>query len=719
MRDKDYLYTMTWDTDNTIRLGEYNVPLPDMPEEKYMINYEKPKKEQFFERTLIPEDFNRWTQSDQRKFISREWHKRINGEWVLINGHPTYFTGVNWTYVNYWMPDVNKYINFKYHDNLFFYFWDMCVRDNNCLGMLILKGRRAGDTEKSNFIGVEYVTRVYNTHFGMHNFEYTSTQDDFIRAWQGVTRFPDFYKPIGYKKNDLILFSNKGKDVKGVENEDYLGYFNSNDTDVKCLNSKITFEDTVLGRYDGKALNRYAIREFAKWTRVNVYEHWKVVKLCFIDINNDIIGKAILESSVEDYKNSKFNPTVQSLQVAKQLWDDSGEDTKGSDNQTITGLYRFHRGFDMTGKTDEYGFPLWEQNRQYVINKLHDLKDDVKEQTKFRRKRPLTIKDSLMYDGEDGVFDQAKIAEIQAQKEQNLDYNDVPRDNVNSFRYPLPIRGELRWKQGIRDTEVEFIESKEGNFVFTQHPAKANNILTNHLGEKTPANHNHFRIGIDPIDHKRSSGQNNRKSKGAAAVFKMFNEMEEQASGNYTNDGMLIVPRMKSYQWCCTYLGRKDNPEDFFEDMIMLCNYFSAPMLFETQKNSIRGYFKHRGYYNFMMFPPKDAATKTNKDVGIASTDLIIEQYITLLVTYFEKYRFCIHHPEIIEDWRTFENTPQARGSHDLTVATGVSLIAALKVYQNSFEETYDPIKAYLESNSMRNTFENDYFRLYKINGNV
>jgi hypothetical protein len=711
---RDYLYTMSWNTNNSIRLGEYNVPLPDMPEEKYMVNYGKKTKDQFFERTIIPADFNRWQASDQYKFIANEWHKRINGEWVLINGHPTYFTGVNWTYVNYWQPEVGKHIIFKYHDTLFFYFWDMCVRDPYCLGMLIMKGRRAGDTEKSNFIGAEYATRVYNSHFGMHNFENNSTKDDFDRAWQGISRLPDFYKPTGYKKSNQIIFDNKEKNVKEVA-DDYFGYFDSQDENVRALNSIISYEDTVLGRYDGKKLNRYAIREFAKWTRINVYEHWKIVKLCFIDIENNVIGKAILESSVEDYKNSKFNPTVESLQVAKSLWEDSADDTKMSDGQTITGLYRFHRGYDMTGKTDDYGFPLWEDNRRYVINKLYDLKDNPKEQMSFRRKRPLSINDSLMYDGADAIFDQAKITEIQSQKQQGLDYNGIPRDSPEAFRYPLPIRGTLDWKNGERDTEVIFNENNSGDFVFTQHPAKPNNIHKNFNGDKIPGSPHLFRIGIDPIDHKKTSGQGNRKSKGSAAVFKMFNEIEEQNANNYTSTGNLVAPRMKSYQWCCTYLGRKENPEDFFEDMIKLCVYFGSPMLFETQKNSIRGYFKQRGYFNFMMTPPKEAATKTNKDVGVPSTELIIEQYITLLLTYFEKYRYCVHHPEIIEDWRTFENTQGSRGSHDLTVACGISLIATLKKYISEAPEEYDPVKMLIEAQQVQNTFQNDYFRAYKV----
>ena len=110
-------------------------------------------------------------------------------------------------------------------------------------------------------------------------------------------------------------------------------------------------------------------------------------------------------------------------------------------------------------------------------------------------------------------------------------------------------------------------------------------------------------------------------------------------------------------------------------------------MLFESNKNSIKGHFRRRGYGNFMMFPPKEVATRIKKDVGAPSSTQTIDQYISLLKIYFADYYQLIHIEDIIEDFRTFQNTAASRTKHDLTVACGFSLLATLKKYGGGAEE--------------------------------
>lgn len=549
------------------------------------------------------------------------------------------------------------------------------------MGALIFKPRRVGDTEKSNFIAWDYASRYKYSRCGMQNLENKRSQEDFKTLIEAHKRMPFFMKPIAYRTGNQMVFDKKDKNVKSDDIEEMYSFF-GDDEEINTIKSVITHEDTVLGKYDGTYLNRYRMGEFGKWVRVSAYEQWEKVKLCFIDpVTRGIIGKGILESSIENNRNSKEMATVSSLEIARRLWDDSNPNERDESGQTKTGMYRLFRGYDMCGKSDEYGFPLWDENKKYVLDKLYQLRNDTKAQLEFRLKHPIEVNDCFMTDEGANIFDQIKISKLQYQKKSGLDYLDTPRDDMDAFKYPLEQRGDLVWEDGKLDSKVIFKPNNNGNFVITQHPDKDNSYFYAQNSKKAPANFQYFRIGIDPIDHAKIEQGGDRKSKGAAAVFKMFNKMEEER--NVDDRGEIIKFQMKSHQWVCTYKdnSRTDNPEDFFEDMIKLCVYYGAPMLFESNRNSIKGHFKRRGYGNYMMFPPSDVATKVKKDVGAPSTQLTIDQYISMLMTYFSDYDCIIHHEDIIEDFRTFQNTQKSRGSHDLTVACGFSLLATLKKY--------------------------------------
>lgn len=684
-------YTTSYNQLNYIKIGEYDVLLPDKPDKKFMVNHELPNKDQYFAYTDVPDDLRQWSRRECDEFVTNEYHRRKHGLWYLINGEQVYITGLHYMYLNYWTSGYGNRIEFKFHDAMFFYFWDMICKDPNCFGAVIFKPRRIGDTEKSNFIAWEFASRVKNARCGMQNLENKRAGDDFDSLLKNHRNMVWFFRPTSYKTGNKLLFDKKKSDQNDQEefnffSDDYKDYY---------IKSEINYEDTVLGKYDGTFLNRYRMGEFGKWVRVNAAEQWEKVKLCFISpVTGKIIGKGILESSVENNKNSKEVATISSLEIAKEIWDDSDPNVRLSNGQTKTGLYRLFRSYEVCGKADEYGFPLLEENRKYVLTTLFELRNNPQKQLEFRLKRPLEVGDCFMTDDGANIFDQSKIAQLQYYKRAGLDYNGIPRDDVDAYRYPLEQVGDLVWVGGIKDGKVEFQLNKNGNFVITQHPEKDNNFFYSNNGHRSPANFHYFRIGIDTVDHAKIQGAtSDRKSKGAAAVFKMHNEIEERNYNNYDEEGNIIVPRMRTNQWVCTYKDNKrtDNPEDFFEDMIKLCVYYGAPMFFENNRNSIRGHFIRRGYVNYMMFPPKDVATKTKKDFGAPSTKQTIDQYISLLLTYFnhqDGYYRLIHHSDIIEDFRTFQNTEKSRTTHDLTVACGFSLLATLKKYGTLKDDT-------------------------------
>ena len=131
----------------TIRIGEYDVPLPVQPPLEEMINFGVRRRQQIFERTKVPKGLKRQDERDQRKFIQGEWHKRRNGVWYLINGKPVYLTGPAYTFFNYWPVESGGMPDFRMEAVEFFLLWEMVERDKNCFGLLDIKARRLCDTE--------------------------------------------------------------------------------------------------------------------------------------------------------------------------------------------------------------------------------------------------------------------------------------------------------------------------------------------------------------------------------------------------------------------------------------------------------------------------------------------------------------------------------------------------------------------------------------------
>ena len=87
------LYNLNWNSTETVQIGEAKVPLPKIPRDKDILNYNKKTKDQKFIRTQTPKDIWYWSDALREEYIAAEWHKRLNGYWIFIKGEPQYIPG--------------------------------------------------------------------------------------------------------------------------------------------------------------------------------------------------------------------------------------------------------------------------------------------------------------------------------------------------------------------------------------------------------------------------------------------------------------------------------------------------------------------------------------------------------------------------------------------------------------------------------------------------
>lgn len=134
------------------------------------------KTEQYWERTDYPKDYfkrkqNEALQQEKQKklgervtffdpvcsaFEEQEWRRRLCGVWFYNNGVLTYITGMHYLYLNWWKFD-GKFLDYREYDKEFFYVWDYCVQDPNCLGLNYVSSRKTGKC-----FGINTPIRMYD-----------------------------------------------------------------------------------------------------------------------------------------------------------------------------------------------------------------------------------------------------------------------------------------------------------------------------------------------------------------------------------------------------------------------------------------------------------------------------------------------------------------------------------------------------------------------------
>jgi homing endonuclease-like protein len=144
--------------------------IPPQPAVHLIDGYNKPLKEQKWVRPELPEEWEEWKEEEEQmielnpdfvhpqrqEFVLREWERRINGYWFYNHGKATYLTGKHYFYVGWWKLD-SGYAEYRDTDRKIFYFWQYCIEDPNCYGMVEMTMRRQGKC-----FGINTPIRMYD-----------------------------------------------------------------------------------------------------------------------------------------------------------------------------------------------------------------------------------------------------------------------------------------------------------------------------------------------------------------------------------------------------------------------------------------------------------------------------------------------------------------------------------------------------------------------------
>ena len=636
-------------------------------EEQYWEREELPKPlskiQSIFQWNEMPSDFkDRWVD-----YIESEFDRRDDGHWFMSNGKPTYITGAHYMYLQWTSIDVG-YPDFREANRLLYIFWEACKADSRSFGMVYLKIRRSGFSFMSSSECVNTGTLAKDSRVGILSKTGADAKKMFTDKVVPINnRLPFFFKPImdgmDKPKTELAYRVPAAKITKK-------NMYNVDEEQIQGLDTTIDWKNTDDNSYDGEKLLLLVHDESGKWLKPNnILNNWRVTKTC-LRLGSKIIGKCMMGST--------SNALAKGGDNFKKLYYDSNPLNRNANGQTKSGLYSLFipMEWNMEGFIDRYGMPVMVKTTNKPIRGIDDefihrgavdyweaevesLKNDADALNEFYRQFPRSESHAFRDESKASIFNLTKIY-------QQIDYNDslIMDHHVT--------RGNLVWKNGIKDSTVEFYPDKKGRFYVSWTPNKnLQNRVVEKNGIKYPGNEHIGAFGCDSYD---ISGVVGGGGSNGALHGKCGFTMDEAPSN----------------QFFLEYIARPQTAEIFFEDVLKACVFYGMPILIENNKPRLLYHFKNRGYRGFCMNRPDkhyNKLSKTEKELGGIpnSSEDVKQAHASAIESYIENHIGLKSEDEMgdmvfvrtLEDWAKFDISNRTK--YDASISSGLAIMATQK----------------------------------------
>jgi hypothetical protein len=614
-----------------------------------------------FDWKAYPETFK----ESLHDYIDNEFKRREEGFWFYNKGISTYITGTHYMYLQWSKIDVGR-ADFREANRLFFIFWEACKADTRSYGMCYLKNRRSGFSFMASGETVNMATISSDARFGVLSKSGADAKKMFTDKIVPISvNYPFFFKPIqdgmDRPKTELAYrvpasrFTRKKMD-SNEQLEEIIG-----------LDTTIDWKNTGDNSYDGEKLALLVHDEAGKWEKPeNILNNWRVTKTT-LRLGSRIIGKCMMGSTSNALDKGGRN--------YKKIYYDSDVTRRNRNGQTSSGLYSLFipMEWNYEGYIDSYGYPVFETPKsetkgidgqkieigviEHWENEVEGLKNDPDALNELYRQFPRTEKHAFRDETKQSLFNLTKIYE-------QIDYNeDLKHSGVLT-------QGNFQWEDGIKDTSVQFLPSKQGRFLVSWVPDRhqQNRYIIKH-GKKYPANEHMGAFGCDSYDI--SGTVDGRGSKGALHGLTKF-----------TMDGPANL-------FFLEYVARPQTADVFFEDVLMALHFYGMPILAENNKPRLLYYLKRRGYRQYSMNRPDKTTYKLSvaeKEIGgipNSSEDVkqahaaAIESYIENFVGYNNEQYGSMYFQKTLEDWAAFDINNRTK--FDASISSGLAIMACNK----------------------------------------
>jgi len=649
--------------------------IPHLPPKAHIGGSNLVKQNQKWKRNELPENFEELPEDEQEKFAIQEDERCTTGYWFMCNGVPTYITGDHYHYLN-WFKIDSGYPDYRDRDRRWFYHWELCDKNEDCLGQMYGKQRRDGYSYRCDSIILNRARKTFNANYGIISKTGEDAREMFNKLVHGFLEYPQFFKPQVQSAEDVK------KELVFKTPQQRVTFKNRITKKEISLNTKIDWKNTKENSYDGMKLKIVVADESAKYPKDVPIEKWfNIGRTCLI-LGSRIIGKMLIGSTVNELDKGGAG--------FLELWKRSDFTEQTNNKRTLTGLFRYYvPAYDgLEGFIDEYGQSVIDTPatpvmgidgnlitkgaKQWIEDELSARKKagDSIGYYEFKRQFPCREEDMFVTPADEKTC-------------WNLDkiYTQIEHNDIHFIEKTLHC-GYFSWVGGQRDTTVMWNSLKYDDprvthrFAWMPKPEDTNKFTLKN-GRKAPAN---THIGLFTLDpYKAVNTTSKRQSKAASHGFKKFD---------------MLAEKKLSDVFISEYWNRRSDPLLVYEDMILCCVYFGWQLLPERNVTNCNDLFRARGYSEYLMAAPsmtKDEFIEKrdkNEDAGLANTSgKTQQQMVEHLASYIENNigenestgeMNYMPFNNTLKDWLAFEIdnwTP-----YDLTISSMLAVIGSKAV---------------------------------------
>jgi hypothetical protein len=647
---------------------------PDAPEYYNIDNWDLPKEKQVWKRKELPsffdnvemdKDGNAILTAQQRAYAAVEVERCKKGYYFFNNGIPTYITGKNYFYLQWWKLEDDIYPDYRDADRRYFLFLNHWENVLWCIGIGRGKKRREGASSQATANLIYECIFFTNSNCGLVSKTQIDSRDTFTDMVAfGYHQLPVFLKPRQLNRADSVtelVFA-----VKNVKGE----------TTGKGLRSKVNYRAPVENAYDRGRMSRILGDEGGKWP---------------LDVKFSKFISKVSKTLVKGAKRVGFAEcpsTVNELTKAggaefKKFWENANQFKSGGKKTPNRFVTYFTPAYDnYEGFIDRYGMsvidaPTEEQYaylvekwvvkdpvtgetiseiseedirlgaRAYVYSRRKGLTGDLLEEEV--RQNPCTVQEMFEAANTDCAFNSFNINKRKKQLEDN----------------PVYKRKVLFYEDLKGDVQYRDINKDEENFHWrmTAFPKPGEeNQFEWFAKQKKPARIQDGAISVD--SYSNSQGGRKYGSKASAWIGRRFDVLDPDNTGR---------PIGHLY-------GRPPQKDILHHQVMLAARFFGYKVYYEHTADDYEGYFRERGMSLYLGVYPLSLIDPTKREKaerhkGVPITPFSLSKQMDGGIAYFNHHCDMIDYEELLENALIFD--PYNRTEYD-TVVSFLILIAVL-----------------------------------------
>lgn len=612
-------------------------------------------------------------------FRKQELDRMRDGFWFMNNGEPTYITGINYMFLNWWRLDDGYPVYRRYIRELM-YVVEVVRYDPTLLGLILLSMRGIGKTYMATCIAYTIMMFTREGLGGMQSKNDDAGESMYeLRLCNPVYNLPEFLVPIHEWSTEIpdeMKFRVGKKQHPNLEYDTFLRSI--------ALNSRIDHRNASFGAYDQETTTVLLEDEIGKISNKvdgNVLQRFNKIRFCVQrgSTKRGIIFGFTTCGNMEREGGVEF----------QKLWKQSDQSERDELGYTENAYIRYFISALEATVFDEYGEPVIDrpkdkrtidyikndkrQGPQFIYGSryYHDMQKeklyqkgmaegDLSDYIDYCQNNPYNSDEAFQFSGKSCLFNQSILQT--AQHKINTTSPDLLRRS-GYFEWVIKDQ-EVRWVDDPLNARAYISMMPDGK-VWIPNKVKRWEMPDGTL-QFYPTNDKFASSGYDPFSHK-DVVEANKASKAGFTVRTKFNFHWKEED---------------CYTPIFIYKHRHQNPKDAHEDIIMACFYFGVSVLIETNQGGANAidYMEGRGYGPFVMSRPQSSFTKKDQsqaNPGMPSSSGVIGQYTELADIDITENGHKWKHKELVDDALNFD--PKKPTKFDVFVSYGYSLIAAQK----------------------------------------